>query len=145
MRIDERGFTLIEMVLSVGIVTLLAGLSLPVYLSFQSGNDLTTTTETVADTLRRAETYVRANSGDSQWGVDFRPGGVTLFQGATYASRNTAFDEPVTIPGDVTVNYSGDIIFSKLTGLPASAAAIGFGSSNGSTSTVTINTAGAVD
>ena len=145
MRPNEHGFTLIEMMLSVAIIGLLAGLSLPVFLSFQTNNDLSQTTEVVADTLRRAETYSRANYGDAQWGVDFASRSVTLFQGATFSGRNTAFDEPETIPSDVLVGFSGDIIFNKLSGLPASSASINLTSTGGSSSTLTINNQGMVN
>ncbi|HEX3568777.1 MAG TPA: type II secretion system protein [Candidatus Saccharimonadales bacterium] len=145
MRANEDGFTLIEMLLSVGIIALLAGLSLPIYFSSQTRNDTASTTETIADGLRRAEIDARAVHGDVQWGVNFQSTSATLFQGTSYATRATMYDEPLTIPSDITIGYSGDIVFAKLTGLPTTTPSITITSKNNETATITINTKGMVD
>jgi len=141
----DRGFTLIEMLLSVAIIVVLAGLSLPVYFNAQSRNDTASTAETIADALRRAETYARANDSDTQWGVNFQSSGVTLFSGTSYATRVTTNDEPLSIPANMTVSYTGDILFAKFSGVPAATPTITLTSSTGDTANVTINAKGMVN
>lgn len=141
----EQGFTLIEMLLSVAVIVVLAGLSLPVYFTAQSRNDTASAAETIASALRRAEMYARGNDGDTQWGVNFQASGVTLFSGSSYASRVTANDEPLSLPGNMTLSYSGDVLFSKFSGVPAVTPTITLTSSTGDTATVTINAKGMVN
>lgn len=141
----RRGFTLIEMMLSVGIMSLLAALALPLYATFASRNNLAVTAQSLASMLRRAEVYARANYGDNQWGVNIQSSAVTLFQGTSYATRNSGLDETLTIPGGVSSSYSGDIVFSKLSGAPSTTATITMSSTAVSTTqTVSINAKGMV-
>lgn len=144
LRHIQAGFTLIEAVLSVALISIIASLSLPFYQSFQTRNDLTSSAQSVAEMLRRAQTYSRANNGDAQWGVNLQAGTVTLFKGTSYASRSSGFDETIAIPTPITLSYSGDIVFSKLNGFPASIATETF-SSNGNTKTISVNAKGMVN
>src|SRR3954470_6664551 len=116
---NERGFTLIELLLSVAILTLLIGLSLPVYETFVRRNDLDVTTQAVASAIRRAETYARGVNQDSTWGVEFVAPNVTLFKGATYASRDVAYDETIPLPGSVTSSGISEVVFTKLAAVPS--------------------------
>jgi prepilin-type N-terminal cleavage/methylation domain-containing protein len=141
---NQHGFTLLELLLSVAIITMLVGMSLPVYESFVRRNDLDLTTQRVADVVRRAEVYARGSSGDSAWGVEFLSTGITLFRGSTYSSRNTAYDETVTLPGTVTVSGTTELIFSRLSGFPNAAGSIALASTTNDTRTITVNAKGMV-
>ena len=141
----EQGFTLLEMLLSVTIIGLLAGLSVPVYESFVRRNDLDLTTQSLASALRRAEAYARGVNYDSEWGVAVQSGAITLFRGATYASRNTAFDEVVDIPDSITPSGLTEVRFSRVWAQPHTTGAITLSSTTNSTRTVTINAKGMVE
>jgi prepilin-type N-terminal cleavage/methylation domain-containing protein len=52
---QQAGFTLLEMLLSVTIIGMLVGISMPFYESFVRRNDLAIATQTVSTMLRRAE------------------------------------------------------------------------------------------
>lgn len=142
----ERGFSLIEILLSVVIIGMLVGMSLPVYQSYQSRNDLDIATEGVANMLRRAQAYSKGMNDDSQWGVHVVTGSATLFKGATYASRDTTLDEINTIPASFTVTAGSDILFTKLYGVPSATGTIVTITSpnTNDTRTVTINGKGMV-
>lgn len=141
----ERGFTLVEVLLSTAIIVMLTGISLPVYESFVQKNDLDLTAETVASTLRRAETYARAVNGDSAWSVEIQPSAITLFQGTSFASRNTAYDETASVPASVTPGGLGEVQFAKFTALPNATGSITLTGTTTDTRTVTINAKGTVD
>ncbi|MEK7153508.1 MAG: type II secretion system protein [Patescibacteria group bacterium] len=141
--VDQRGFTLVEALLSVAIIGLLVGMSLPIYQSFQTRNDLDITTQSVADMLRRAQTYARGVSGDSQWGVAIQSGAATLFKGASFAARDAAYDEATIIPSTTNVSGVSEVLFSKLAGAPSTTGSITLTSSN-DTRVVTINAKGMV-
>jgi prepilin-type N-terminal cleavage/methylation domain-containing protein len=140
----ERGFTLVEMLLSLGIIALLTGLSVPVYNTFLARNDLDITTQGIVAALRRAQTYSRAVEGDSQWGVAVVSGKAVLFKGATYAARDTAFDETTTIAANVTTSGLSEITFAKLTAAPSTTGTTTLSTVN-ETRTVTINAEGMVE
>lgn len=141
----ESGFTLVELLLSIAIITILTGVSLPVYESFVRRNDLDLTTQSIAFMLRRAETYARAVNRDSVWSVEMQASTVTLFQGTVFASRNTAYDETLSVPGSVTLGGLAEVQFAKVTAIPNTTGSITLASTTNDTRTITVNAKGMVD
>ena len=139
----QRGFTLIEVLLSVAIISLIVGMSLPIYRAFQTKNDLDMTAETVAFALRRAQTYARGVKADSQWGVSIQSGALTVFKGASYAARDTSYDESSVISGGIVVGGLSEVVFTKLTGQPSTTGTVAL-TVNNDTKTVDINAKGTV-
>lgn len=139
----QHGFTLIEVLLSVAIISMLVGLSLPVYRAFQTKNDLDMTAETVAFAFRRAQTYSRGIKADSQWGVAVQSGALTVFKGASYATRDTTYDETTTISGNIAVSGLGEVVFTKLVAVPSATGTVTLAVNN-DTKTVDINAKGMV-
>lgn len=114
-----RGFTLIEVLLSVSIISILIGLSLPIYGAYNNRNNLDLTSQGIAEMMRRAMTYSRGARMDDSWGVHVETGSATLFKGVTYATRDTTYDELTSIPSSFVVAGVVDISFAKMTGLPS--------------------------
>jgi prepilin-type N-terminal cleavage/methylation domain-containing protein len=141
----STGFTLLEVLLSVAIISMLVGISLPVYESFVRRNDLDLTAQSITAMLRRAETYARAVNGDAAWSVEIQASTVTLFQGTIFASRNTAYDETLSIPASITPSGLSEVQFSKLSATPNATGSITLSSNTNTTRTVTINAKGMVD
>ncbi|HSX28911.1 MAG TPA: type II secretion system protein [Candidatus Saccharimonadales bacterium] len=139
------GFTLIEVLLSVTIIGMLVGISVPVYESFVRRNDLDLTAQVISATLRRAETYARAVNGDNAWSVEIQASTVTLFQGTSFASRNTAYDETLSIPNSITPSGLSEIQFAKFSAAPNATGSITLSSTTNSTRTITVNAKGTVD
>ncbi|HSX16945.1 MAG TPA: prepilin-type N-terminal cleavage/methylation domain-containing protein [Patescibacteria group bacterium] len=140
----DAGFTLVEMLLSVVIIMLVAGLSLPVYESFTRRNDLDLAAQNVAMTMRRAEAYARSMNYDNAWSVEVQSSTITLFQGTSFGSRNTAFDETVTIPSSITPSGLGEVQFAKFSALPNTTGTVTLTSNTNDTRTVTVNAKGVV-
>lgn len=144
LRANIRGFSLIELLLSVAIIGILTGLSAPLYASFQNRNDLDLTAQSISEMLRRAQIYARGVSGDSQWGVQIQTSSATLFKGATYAGRDAAYDEVTAIPASMTPSGLASVTFSKLDAAPSATGSITLTSNVNDTRTVTINAKGMV-
>lgn len=142
-RFSGWGFTLLELLLSVAIIGILAGLSLPVYRSMQTRNDLDNSVVTTVQTLRRAQVLSQANEGDSAWGVKLLSGNIVLFKGATYATRDTSLDELYDLQSSISISGTSEYVFAKLTGDPNASGSITLTSIDGSR-TVTINEKGMV-
>lgn len=132
------------MLLSIALITVIAGMSVPIYQSFQVRNDLDIAAVTTAQTLRRAEALAQAVDGDISWGVNIQSGSVTLFKGTSYAARDTAFDEVFDVPTSITPSGLSEIVFTKFTGLPASTGTITLTSNINETRSITINAKGMV-
>jgi len=141
---NQHGFTLVELLLSVAILSLLAGLSLPVYETFLRRNDLDLTTQNIAMAVRRAQTYSRGVDEDSQWGVAFLSSGVTLFKGTSYAARAASFDETIPLPASVSIAGLSEVLFSKVSGAPSATGAVSLTSTVNDSRTITINAKGLV-
>lgn len=120
----SRGFTLIEVLLSVVIISIIAGFSMPVFRSFQTRTDLELNTQNVAEMLRRAQTYARGMNGNSAWGVAVSANTATVFKGDTYAARDTTADETATIPPNLTTSGITEVTFSKFTASPSTTGTI---------------------
>ena len=142
---NQSGFTLIEVLLSVAIIAMLVGVSLPIYETYARRNDLDLTAQGTAAMLRRATTYARAVNKDSIWSVKVEPTRLTLFQGATFASRDTTNDEVIQIPESVIPSGVSEIQFAKLSAAPNITGSITLTSSTNDVRTVTINAKGSVD
>jgi prepilin-type N-terminal cleavage/methylation domain-containing protein len=142
--IRVAGFTLVEVLLSVVIIGTLTAVSLPVYESFSRRNDLDIATQNIAFMLRRAETYARAVNYDNAWSVEIQSSSAILFQGTVFASRNTAYDEIVSIPSSITPSGLTEIQFAKFNAAPNTTGTITLTSTANDTRTVTVNAKGAI-
>jgi len=142
---SAKGFTLLEVLLSVTIISLLVGVSVPVYESFVRENDLSLTEQGIATMLQRAETYSRANNTDNVWSVEIQAAAITLFQGTSFASRTTTYDETYPVPGSITLSGLTEVQFAKLTALPNTTGTITLTSNTSDTKTITLNAKGMVD
>ena len=139
----QAGFTLAEMVLVVAIITLILAIGTPVYMSLSNSNQLDVATNILAQDLYQAQVNSRSQAEDSQWGVAVQNQAITLFQGANYATRNTANDVVYSLPSSIQVSGSSQVIYSKLYGLPTAGGSFGLADSSDSR-TVTVNNKGMV-
>ncbi|OGY44746.1 MAG: hypothetical protein A3B89_01420 [Candidatus Buchananbacteria bacterium RIFCSPHIGHO2_02_FULL_40_13] len=137
------GFTLLEMLLSIAVIAIIAGIGVPVYQSFQVRNDLDLAVNTVAQSLRRAQLLSQAVEGDMTWGVYVGNNKITIFKGASYFSRDIGFDEVFDLAKTITPSGNQEIIFNKFTGWPQSSGTLILTTINDS-KTITINAKGLV-
>ncbi len=138
------GFTLLEVLLSISILALLAGLSLPVYQSFLARNDIDIAATTIANGLQRARLYAQTMQYDTTWGVSVQSNTMTLFKGANFAARDTAYDETYAIPSNITATGASEIVFAKVTATPSSTGAINL-ANTAQSRTISINARGMVE
>jgi prepilin-type N-terminal cleavage/methylation domain-containing protein len=140
-----RGFTLLEVMLSVSILAIMAGIMMPMYLSFMTRNDLDIAVNTIVEGFRRAQTLSQAGGGDTTWGVHIQTGSILLYKGVNYASRDATYDEDTSMPNSIVPAGVLDVVFAKATGLPQSYGTTTLTSQNNETRTITLNQKGMVD
>jgi prepilin-type N-terminal cleavage/methylation domain-containing protein len=143
-RLSTNGFTIIEMLLVVAVLTIILLVASPLYGSLNNSNQFDAATNILVQDLYQAQTHSRNQFQDSQWGVAVNGQVITLFSGATYASRNTANDVTYTVPSSIALSGSSQVVYSKLYGLPTATGAFGV-SGGGRTGTVTVNSKGTVE
>jgi len=144
MRSADRGFTLVETVLSLALLLILVGIMAPVTLPLLRENDLDVAVTHTVEGLRRAQTLSQAGVGDSAWGVKMLTSSITVFKGNSYASRISGYDEVTTFSPQVTTTGLNEIVFSRLYGMPNATGIITITSYDNVHHQITINSQGAL-
>lgn len=119
-----KSFTLVEVLVVVGILIILLAASIPAFQFFKKGSDLDNTAEEIINTLRLAESETLASKGSSQYGVYFAtsssPQQYILYKGVSYGARDVQFDKIYSLPKSVSISeidFSGsEVVFEKITG-----------------------------
>ncbi len=142
---EQTGFTFIEVLLSLALISVILGIGLPIYYNFQSASDINTSATTVARSLRRAQGLSRAVEGDSGWGTYVATGTIVIFKGASFAVRDSDYDENFDLSNSITPSGLSEIIFSKLYGLPLVPGTFILTSSTNIVRNITVNSYGTVD
>jgi prepilin-type N-terminal cleavage/methylation domain-containing protein len=143
---NNKGFTLVEMILAMAMLLVLFGIASPFYQKYQSKNDLDLAVISVAQNLRRAQTLAQAVDANTSWGLYLQGGSMTVFRGVSYVARNSSFDEKIIIPDVIIPSGLSEIVFTKFTGLPLSTGTIILtNTSINEVKNITINSQGMVD
>jgi type II secretory pathway pseudopilin PulG len=130
----NRGFSLVEILIVLGILIILMGMAVPAFRVFQKSSDLDGQAEKIIDTLRLAQNKTVASEESAQYGVYFDnsvwPNKYTLFRGSDYSLRNASFDVAHNLPSQIEIHEidlggGGGIYFEKLTGYTSSSASFG--------------------
>ncbi|MFO0863022.1 MAG: hypothetical protein U0516_04885 [Candidatus Saccharibacteria bacterium] len=112
------GLTVIELILSLGIILILFAVSVPLLRSFLLRNDLDVVQNTVVQDTYRAINLATSGERDSNWGVKITTGQITVFSGNSYATRNVNYDETYSLASGVTISGQSEYVFSKFSGIP---------------------------
>jgi prepilin-type N-terminal cleavage/methylation domain-containing protein len=108
---DQRGFTLLELMVSVAILIIIFSSGAVAFGGFFSGQRVRSAGEQVVHAIREARTRAITGDQDSRWGVYFdtasSPDSILLFKGNTYASRDTSFDRRTAFSRSVEYSLIG--------------------------------------
>lgn len=140
-----NGFTLPEVLLSLSLLAIIGSMTIPMYRTFMVRDDLDIAATTIAQNLRRAQSLSEAGDGDMTWGLHVGVGGILVYKGASYALRDSTFDENTSIPISIIPTGLVDVTFSKLTGIPNATGTFTLTSQANEIRNVTINEKGMVD
>jgi len=125
-----KSFSLVEILIIIGIMAVLIAIAIPSYRFFQKETDLNNSTEEIINVLRLAQNKTLASEGTaleggSRYGVYFdavsTPDQYTLFKGTSYASRDNPADEIHKLSDSLEIsgiNLSGgsEVVFDRILG-----------------------------
>ncbi len=141
----RKGFTLLELMLAITIIAIIAAGVIALDIPAQQRNDLDTARNSIIQTLHSARSKARAVDGDVSWGVSIQSSTFVLFKGASYASRDTSYDEATDMPQTLVPSGLSEIVFVKRTGDPTSTGTITLTSKTNEQRTITLNAKGMID
>src|SRR3989344_986326 len=115
-----RGFTLVEIAVTIGIFSVIIAITAPVALDSYLNYLLTAEMRNIVSLIRRAENLSLANDGYASHGISFQSNRYVIFRGNSYAARNITLDE--ISPRTEIINISGgkEIVFLPISGMPNS-------------------------
>jgi len=136
----RRGFTAVEVLLTIGVIGITAGVSVPMFRNYQIRSDLDLAVAQTIGGLTRAQLLSQTGQEDNMWG--FRVPEGTLFQGASYAIRDPDFDEIMILPPSISVYGIEEVVFSRVDGVPSPVGDIILEALNGEQRTITVSADG---
>lgn len=147
----NRGFTLTEILIVMALISVVAGLSTIMSMDNYHSYSFSNERDLIVAVLHKARSQAINNMCLGAGCTDGRPHGVhivgnqyTVFQGPTFAGRDSAVDEIVRANAPVTLTGATDVIFSQLSGSASSTASITISDATAHTSTITINSEGQI-
>lgn len=153
-RKSGAGFTLLEVLVVMGIMSILGGFALIVSLDVYRGFAFRTERDMLISVLHKARSQSMNNmclgtgcTDGKPHGVHVSTGAYIVFQGASYASRDVAVDEVVpaeNAAARITPGSLSEVVFAQLSGSAAPVGSIGLTDSAGHISTTTINSEGQI-
>ncbi len=115
----RKGFTLIEVLVALGIMMILLGVSAMGFSSFRDYFLLRITVQDVQTAILNARSATLASGGDSVHGVHIEATKLVSFSGDTYtvgSPSNVELVFPGTVTASSTSGIGSDVIFMRLTG-----------------------------
>ncbi len=149
-----KGFTLIELMITLAILTIVAVIGGVNLFNYYSRQNLTSAANEIVALLRQAQNSSLTQESGDQWGVHFSnvtttQGLIQLFHGSSFASGTLANSQSLPTGVQFINPVSGtstDVIFSKVTGYPNTSAsiAVALTANLNTSSTIIINVIGQV-
>lgn len=121
----NQGITLIEVVISLGIMTVLVTVILSGLLALRSESNITSTTDQVISALQLARSRALASVNEESYGVHLEGDRYVLFTGTTYNTGEAAnevhvLDNRLEI-ANISIGGGNDVIFDRLIGTTSQA------------------------
>lgn len=119
---QKSGFSLIEVLLSVAIVSLLVFAAIPLIMPAYYRHQLSESVGRTQGFLRTAHRYAQAGYYDNAWGVfyetDTVPNKIYIFRGSDFQQRDQSFDEIYSLNNSISIEGFPEegIVFGRGTG-----------------------------
>ena len=139
-----QGFTIIEVMIAVGLITIIGSLALFVSMDFYRSYNLDAEMETIISLITRVRGRAVNNIDASSHGLYIDESSMTLFRGESYLLRNEDLDEVFPRSQAFEIEGLNEIVFDQLTGEASATGTIAI-SGQGRTAIIEINHEGRID
>lgn len=124
--LSQRGFTLIEVILSVAIIVLVGATLLFSFAQLEQSTALNRASDGALVFLRLARERTIGAESNAQWGVNVAADQIRLFAGASFSGDA---EDTFTLPNGVTatpalVGGGSDVVFDRIDGMTATSGTI---------------------
>lgn len=140
---DGRGFTLLEIVVVVGIMAVLSGIIVTSFSGFTEGRLIDVYTEEITSLLNKGRLDTIASLGGYQYGVHFESSRLVYFRGTTFTEPDVnnievTLDNALEISAITLTGGGADVVFERLSGITNQPGSIVMRVKNTPTKNVTI-------
>lgn len=123
--LSQTGFTVIEVIIAVTLMTFLAGIGLWVGMDVYRSYSYRSERNIFISALQKARLEAMVNLNEAKHGLYIETNRYTIFQStSTYVNRNASFDQIITPAGVITLTGNPvlprDVVFDQLSGITAS-------------------------
>lgn len=137
-----RGFSLLEMLIVIGVLAVVASMTLVMIRGFGTAQHVSVVAETIRADLGEMRTRARSGEGRESFGVAFSSTTYSLISVATPAATTTIRTEQ--IPQGFTVTATPAVIlFAPISGT-AQSAVISLGGRDNATTSITVDAGGSI-
>lgn len=141
---NSNGFSLLELIVVIGIVILIFNVSSSGFNSYKMHSNLELAAGGVVEAIRLAQASAQSGKGDSKWGVEILSNQVVVFKGDSYATRITSADELLNFSSGIVPSGISEIVFEKNSGTTVNTGDILISNSSGGKK-LSVNSFGIVD
>jgi type II secretory pathway pseudopilin PulG len=112
----ESGFTIVELILVIGLILTLGGFMLSFGLGFYRSQVLEDATARINTVLREAQGKAFYEKRDASFGVRFKPDSYIFFQGESFSGRVSELDLTYDLPEPVSISGPDEVVFTQGSG-----------------------------
>lgn len=135
-RSRRAGFTLLEVVMVMAIISLMAAVSIFSFNSYHVGATLDVMVEQSLQGMQRAQLLAKAGYLDASWGYSFPAG--TLYKGSSYGTRDAQYDEVSTVAPSIIVTGVQEVSYGRWSGSPSATGSVFLEGADGSRRTFSV-------
>ena len=136
-----KGFSLIELLLVIGMMMILGGMGLSVSGMFVSRRALSSGVDAVISSVSTARINSMSHKGGHVWGVRSRGSSVVVFMGSNYSNRDSSMDESFDVKG---VMFNDVEVVFNVFGMPNNSVEFDVRTASG-IKRVIVNSSGGID
>lgn len=149
--INKHGFTMIELILSLTLISIIFGFTMLYYRNSQIRADINSQAQNIAHHLRLAQSSASSGLQNTNHGVHFETSSYTIFKGPSFNLSDSS-NFTINLPETITINNinlnggENDIIFSKINGETENYGTISINSTQiNKTVTITVTSVGSIN